>query len=360
MQRDSENMVLDNLQRLCQRGQELASVSDLESLLNGILETALEMCNSSAASILKLDEKTGELYFKAVIDEKSEDLKKIRFDSSLGIAGWVIKNRESVIVNDVSSDPRHYKDIDHLINFSTKKMICVPVLWEDKIIGVMEVLNKNGDGPYTNQDLEYLTILANHAGASMHITEMMGNLQNFFVNMLEILMMATETLGFEQGHSVRIARLAMKIAREMGVSEKHYKEIYYASLIHDIGRIKVARDHIVGGERMIPALGAEMIKPVTMLKSLAPVLESHHERWDGSGFPKGMKGDEIPLGSRIIGLAEDYVEWIEEESFKNQYDPFLQDDFFRTINRIHDPSVVEAFKTIRRKDRESREQPVQV
>jgi response regulator RpfG family c-di-GMP phosphodiesterase len=110
---------------------------------------------------------------------------------------------------------------------------------------------------------------------------------------------------------------------------------------------------------MIPTLGAEMIKPVTMLRSLAPVLESHHERWDGSGYPKGIKGEEIPLGSRIIGLAEDYVEWIEEESFKNLYDPFLQDDFFRTINRIHDPSVVEAFKSIRKKDRESREVPVQ-
>jgi GAF domain-containing protein len=159
MEKDPETMILDNLQRLCVRGQELASIADLESLLNGMLETALEMCDSSAASILKLDEDTGELYFKAVIDEKAEELKKIRFDSNLGIAGWVVKTRESVIVNDVASDPRHLKKIDKLTDFVTKSMICVPVLWEDKVIGVMEVLNKNRGRDFSTQDLEYLTIL---------------------------------------------------------------------------------------------------------------------------------------------------------------------------------------------------------
>lgn len=351
MDADKKSLVIDNLTLLCTRGQELSSISDLDSLLNRILETALEICDSSAASMLLLDRATDELYFKAALGTKAEAVKKIRFNKHKGIAGWVADNRKSVIVNDISQDPRHYQYIDQVVEYRTEKLICVPILWKNEVIGVMQTLNKNDGNDFTEQDLEYLTILANQAGASLYITGMMQKLHNFFVNMLEIMMMATETLGTHQGHSVRVARLATKIAREMGVSDREYKDIYYASLIHDIGQIKVAKDRLVGGERLIPRLGADMLRPIKMLKSIARLVENHHERWDGSGSPEGLKGEDIPLGSRIIGIAEEYVEWMEEESYRKQFDPYFLDDFFRQVIKTHDPKVVEAFMSIRKRER---------
>ena len=351
MKSEKNEQVIDNLTLLCLRGQELSSISDLDSLLNRILETALEICNAEAASILVLDKSTNELFFKATVGEKANHVKKFRLKADKGIAGWVAENKRPAIVNDILSDSRHFKYIDDMVGYKTRNLICIPILWKNEMIAVMEALNKKDNLDFTEQDLEYLTILCNQAGASLHITGMMEKLQNFFVNMLEIMMMATETLGSNQGHSVRVARLATKIAREMGVSEKEYKDIYYASLIHDIGQIKVARDQIVGGERLIPILGAEMIRPINMLKSISRLVEHHHERWNGSGSPRGLKDGEIPLGSRIIGLAEEYIEWIEEESYKRQYDPYFQDDFFRQAAKIHDPDVLEAFKTIRKRER---------
>lgn len=343
--------VIDSLTLLCRRGQELSSISDLDSLLARVLETAQEICSARGASILMLDESADELFFLAVTGDRAEQVQKVKFDKNKGIAGWVLEHRKAVIVNDVSSDPRHFSIVDANAQYETKKLMCVPIMWENNVVGVMNALNKKDDEDFTHQDLEYLTVLANQAGASLHITSMMGKLQNFYANMLEILMMATETLGSQQGHSVRVARLATKIAREMNVSEKTYKDIYYASLIHDIGQIRVAKDRIVGGERLIPILGAEMIKPIKLLNPITKIVESCRERWNGSGYPKALKGEEIPLASRIIALAEDYVDWIEEESYKKQFDPYLQDDFFRRINTVHDPNVIKAFKSVRKKER---------
>lgn len=344
--------VIDNLTLLCKRGQQLSSIDDLDVLLDEILKTACEISSAEASSVLLFDPFNNELFFRAASGPAKEKLKKMRFESNRGIAGWVFSNCKPVVANDISSDPRHYGYVDKAVNFKTRNLICVPILWENKVIGVLEVLNKQKNLEFSEQDMEYLTILANQAGASLHITSMVDRLHNFFVNMLEILMTATETLASNQGHSVRVARLATKIAREMNVTDKEYKDIYYASLIHDIGQIKVAREQIMGGEKLLPTLGAEMIRPIKMLRRIADIVEAHHERWDGSGFPRGLKGDQIPLGARIIGLAEEYEEWKEEEAYRNQYDPYLQNDFFRRIARTHDPRVIEAFKSVRKKDRQ--------
>ncbi len=344
--------ILNKLTLLCSRGQELSSIDDLDILLDRVLSTACDICEATASSVLLFDPVHNELYFRAVKGEAADKLKKIRFKANLGIAGWVVQNKKPVIANDVSKDPRHYGYVDKSVNFTTKKLICVPILWENQVIGVLEVLNKLNDKDFDDQDLEYLTILANQAGSSIHITSMMEKLQNFFVNMLEILMLAAETLSANQGHSVRVARLATKIAREMGITGEEYQNIYYAALIHDIGHIKVAQEGILGGERLVPTFGAEMIRPIKMLEKIADIIEAHDERWDGSGYPKGLKGEEIPLASRIIGLAEEYYEWKEQVAYRNQYDPHIYDEFFRRIVKTHDPKVVEAFKRVRKKERQ--------
>jgi HD-GYP domain-containing protein (c-di-GMP phosphodiesterase class II) len=344
--------VLDKLTLLCSQGQELSSIGDTDTILDRVLEIATTMCQASAASILLVDRNTDELYFRAASGEAGPKVLKRRFKSDKGVAGWVVSNMEPVIANDVTHDPRHYGYIDTEVEFTTVNLICVPVIWKNKVVGVIEVLNKKDKQDFSVQDKEYLSILANQTAASLNITAMTDKLQNFYVNMLELLMMASETLASNPGHGVRVARLATKIAREVGVTDNEYKDIYYACLIHQIGQIRVARDQIIGGERMIPTLGAEMLRPIKLLKKIADIIECQREKWDGSGYPKGLKGEQIPQGSRIIGLAEEYEEWMEEEAYRKQFDPYYQDDFFKKIMKTHDPKVVHAFMEIRKKERE--------
>lgn len=359
MEGEKTNQVIDSLTLLCARGQELSSTNDLETLLNRVIDTAIEICHTEAVFIaLAVDEKF--VYYKVTSSGKNGETQKYRLDDDANMSEWIKKLEKPVIVNNISTDSDDYRSMDGVSGVVTNKLMRIPILWEKNVIGVIQVANKENDENFTEQDLEYLTILSNQTGSSLHIATMMEKLHNFFINMLEIMMMATETLGSHQGHSVRVARIAMKIAREMGVSRKEYENIYYASLIHDIGQIKVARDQIVGGERLIPVLGAEMLRPIKMLNSIVEIVENYHERWDGSGFPKALKGDEIPLGAYIVGFAEEYVEWLEEESYRKQYDPYFQDEFFRRIKKTHNPKVVKAFKAVRRREREKPDSFVEV
>ena len=121
---------------------ELTRTTDLDSLLNKIIEYTALIVKAEAASILLLDKKKNELYFKVSLGKKSQEIKKYRVKVGEGIAGWVAEKGKSLIVDDVAEDRRWNKNINSSTNFTTKSLLCVPLILEKDIIGVMEAINK--------------------------------------------------------------------------------------------------------------------------------------------------------------------------------------------------------------------------
>ena len=122
--------------------------------------------------------------------------------------------------------------------------------------------------------------------------------------------------GFTRGHADRVSRIAGAIAREMGLSEKAIEQIELAGLLHDIGKIGVEDRILMKPARLDadetelmrrhPIYGASILEPSAALRPLVPLVLHHHENYDGSGYPESLKGEEIPLGSRIIIVADAY------------------------------------------------------
>lgn len=122
--------------------------------------------------------------------------------------------------------------------------------------------------------------------------------------------------GFTRGHADRVSRIAGAIARELGLSEKQIEQIELAGLLHDIGKIGVEDRILMKPMRLEadeqelmrrhPIYGASILEPSAALRPLVPLVLHHHENYDGSGYPEGLKGDQIPLGSRIIIVADAY------------------------------------------------------
>lgn len=122
--------------------------------------------------------------------------------------------------------------------------------------------------------------------------------------------------GFTRGHADRVSRIAGALAREMGVSEKQIEQIELAGLLHDIGKIGVEDRILMKPARLDDeerelmkrhtVYGASILEPSTALRPLVPIVLHHHENYDGSGYPEGLKGEEIPLGSRILIVADAY------------------------------------------------------
>ncbi|MBD3180786.1 HD domain-containing protein [Candidatus Poribacteria bacterium] len=336
-------------QKLIEISRIMNSTLDLDSLLTEISTCACELTDAETGSTMLYDPNKDELYFKVALGEKKDILKRLSVNSSVpSIAWWSFKNCLPAIVNDTSSDERFGGSVDKVTSFKTKSILCVPIIISEtksninnqqkKSIGIIEVINKNSDDDqFTVDDLKMLNILAYQAAIAVKNAISAGNRRNFFVNAIEIFITAIESSGLvPSGHCMNVARTAMKIARELDMKHDELQNIYYASTLHDMGILDIRCNQSEGQLSRIPEvhtiLGAEMVKPVGLLNKTETMIRHHHEAWNGTGFPDRIKGYDIPIGARIIAIAEAYEESNQDDEYiaSNSdilFDPILVDIF---------------------------------
>lgn len=339
---------------------ELTRTTDLDVLLNKIIKYAAIIVKAEAASILLLDKDKNELYFKASLGKKSKEIKKYKVKVGEGIAGWVAEKGESLIVENAAKDTRWSKNLDSATKFQTKSLICVPLILEKEIMGVMEVINKKDNEYFDKNDEEILNSFASQVVIALWNANIIEDLNNYFVNITEILIQAmeNESLG-PKGHFMRLARLATQIGGKLGITGKNYNNLYYASLLHDIGKIKVSRKidfsfkakdnyRSVQNEIILhTVVGANMLKQINLFKDIIPIVKHHHENYDGTGYPDGLSGEKIPLASRIIAVVEDYIKIIYNKSIKSHSEnEKALDKLFSLAGTKYDPKVINALKEI--------------
>ena len=292
----------------------LASNQDVDSLLIQIGLAVEKMTGSAAASILLLDADKKQLVFKVATGEKGPALKKFYVPLGKGIAGWVAEKGEAVIVNDVQTDERFSGQLDKSSGFSTKSILAVPMFIDGELLGVCEALNKM-KGDFTEEDRQMLQNLAALAAITINNARISEDNRNFFSHMLEVITMSIEGVDTRlTGHSYRTAELACMIGRQMGIQGEEYKTLYLAALLHDIGILALHNLNYLPNvvnktiertpDKLHPLIGAELVKDIKLLAKIAPIILHHHEYVDGSGHPDGLVGDDIPMASRIICVAE--------------------------------------------------------
>jgi len=292
----------------------LASTLDVDALLKRIGQSAEQMFLCEASAIMLLDDDQKHLFFKMATGEKGGMVTKFRIKVGEGIAGWVAEKKEPVLVNDVSADTRFTGQHDQASGFKTRSALCVPMSAGGDLIGVVEVLNKKVDGGFTDADKSLLESLASLAAMAIANARLVGGFRNFYSNTIEILISAIEARDMRMaGHCWRFAQRASSLGRKLGLDGQALKDLYYSALLHDVGFLKVAggwnmsRILIMESphmEQTHPMIGSEMIKGIDMLKGAATLIQFHHECYDGSGFPRGLKGDDVPLGGHILSVIE--------------------------------------------------------
>jgi len=159
---------------------------------------------------------------------------------------------------------------------------------------------------------------------------------------------------FTKGHARSVSRAAVTLAKELGYLDDHVNSIEHAALLHDVGVIDMDRRVLqkqgrLSSEeferiRMHPVIGANMVRPIPSLSHIAPFIETHHERWDGHGYPNGLRGQEIPEEGRIIGVAETFDAMMSRRSHRDPFSPSRAITGIKTAARSQlDPRLVEAF-----------------
>ncbi|HEY3346676.1 MAG TPA: HD domain-containing phosphohydrolase [Nitrospirota bacterium] len=278
----------------------------VDVLLDSVAKSACQLLDADAASILLYDE-AGNLRFQHMTGEAAAALKGKTVKPGEGLTGWVAQEGKAVIVGDVSKDPRFSPAYDKETGFKTNSIVCVPLTLDGRNIGVIEVLNKKNKEEFTEQDLKMLFSLSDHAAISIQRSQSYETSHNDFMQITELLVTAMDYhVPEKKGHARRVARYAIRLAKGLGLNEDEQKSIYFGALLHDIGLLKYSQDEYWGKKefRMHPTLGFELIKNVSEWKKISPLVLCHHERYDGGGYPAGLSGQAIPLGARIIALAE--------------------------------------------------------
>jgi len=294
----------------------LMSITDLDALLRDIATVTTQLLDADRATIFIVDRERGEIWSRVALGTGAGE---IRQAIGVGIAGLVAATGDRVNIPDAYDDPRFNPEPDQRTGYRTKSLLTFPMTGQEgRVIGVFQVVNKNGGGRFTKDDEETLASLAASAAVAVENAQLVAEQRQLWQSLIETLAVTVDARDQQTaGHSQRVTRYAEVIGREMGLDGKELEKLRAAALLHDYGKIAVRDRFLQKPGKLDDAefayMKAHAEKTGEFLAHLefphdmrdVPVIASqHHERMDGKGYPKGLGADEILLGARIVAAAD--------------------------------------------------------
>ncbi len=312
----------DPLIALLKVGRTIAVETNLDTLLTIIAQEIKQALNADRCTVFLLDEEKHQLWSKVAL---GLEMQEIRFDYGLGLAGHVATTGETVNIKDAYRDKRFNKEIDMQTGYKTKTILCMPIRnLSHQIVGVFQVLNKK-DGEFTQKDEDLLIAIGSSAGIALENANLFARQKKLIEEQKQLFSSFIDTLSasidardkITSGHSKRVTMYASLICDELNMDEKEKEVIKHASLLHDIGKIGI-KDSILQKEGKLTPEEYDHIKLHANIthdilgkiyvskefENVAQIASSHHERYDGRGYFQGLKGENIPLGGRILAVCD--------------------------------------------------------
>ncbi|HTY82145.1 MAG TPA: HD domain-containing phosphohydrolase [Dehalococcoidales bacterium] len=294
---------------------QIRSSPRMTQMLEQVIKTAQKTLNITAASLLLFGENEEELFFEVACGPVGKTLKQVKLSTRYGIAGQVARTGKPLIVNDVSRSERFHKMIDDTTGFQTKSLICAPLMVQHKILGVMEALNKLDGSDFGEADLEAVVAMATTTAMAIENTRQYHTIQDAFKNTISTLAAVVDAKDpYACGHSQRVMEYTSMAAAYFSIAQEELEVLRHGAVLHDIGKIEIDSAILAKVSpltqmeweivRKHPVTGANMLKGIPFLEKAAELALCHHERFDGTGYPRGLKGEGIPLGARLISIAD--------------------------------------------------------
>jgi putative nucleotidyltransferase with HDIG domain len=192
--------------------------------------------------------------------------------------------------------------------------LAYPLIIQKELIGVIEVLNKK-EGAFLKEDLEVVSLIAPQASIALKNAFLYNELEELFKGTIKSLATAVESKDpYTYDHIDRVTELSLKLAQKAGLGRKDLKNVELSAILHDIGKIAIPDEILNKPGKLTDEEyeiikthvyhGAKILEPIPGLKEVVPAVLHHHERWDGKGYPYGLKGEKIPVIARIITITD--------------------------------------------------------
>ena len=340
------------LQRLSQA---TASLLDLDKITKIVLSDVVETLHIGHAAIFI--KHNSDNSFHLLAEEGAPKIPALDFSSDHPIVKWMIGQNRILSKNVLSVTPifraMWKNELDYLNEFPAQ--LFIPLNTKGELVGFIIAGSKRSMQSYTHDDEVALSTLANQTAVVIENARLYEDLEGTFVQTVVTLANAIDMRDtYTSSHSQRIAEWAADVARLLGCTAQEVQAVYWGGLLHDIGKIGIP-DSILrkptklddsewGIIRNHTILGAQLVSPIKKLTNVAPIIESSHERYNGSGYPCGLKGEEIPLGARIIGVVDSFSAMLDERPYKRS---LSQEEALEELKRnsgiLFDPQVLNVF-----------------
>lgn len=331
---------VSELQALQHLSESLNRTVSLEDVLNHLLDETLYLLEAEQASVMLLEPDGETLTIKMARGLPEEVVKRTRVRMGERISGKVAASKKPML---------YAGSVDEA------SAVCVPLLKDDQVLGVLNVRHKRHKGDFNTDELSLAARFANVAALSISKAGLHEQLQQLFVHSIRALANAIDARDpYTSGHSERVTRFSVMIAERMGFSDQDVEQLRYASLLHDIGKIRI-RDHILHKPGKLtdeefaemkrhPEYGVEIMRPVQAFQSVLPFMLYHHERFDGRGYPSGLAGLDIPVQARIMCVADCFDAMTSDRPYRRGM-PVLEaaEELRRHRGTQFDPEAVDVF-----------------
>lgn len=342
----------DQLSVLYQVSRAISSTLKLDDILQTILDFSIKISGAGRGSIMLLDKKKHIFSIKIPYDKSEKNIDKITFAENENTIGWVVKNKKFLYIEDLEND-KHFSKIK-IIRRRIKQLLIIPIIVEDKVIGVINLENTSL-GPDT---IDLLRSFSEGAAVAVNNARLYQKIQDSYFEIVKALAQAIEAKDpYTHGHSERVMEYAVQIAQKLDLPEEEIESLKYAAILHDIGKIGVRGiilnnpDGLTGEEydeiKKHPVVGEGIIQPIELLQPIRPFIKHHHEWYNGKGYPDGLSGENIPLGSRILAVADAYDAMKSDRPYRKALtEETVIQELKRGNGTQFDPKIVEIFLEI--------------
>ncbi len=297
----------------------IAAERKMDNLLVLMADLGRSIVSADRCSLWLVDEDRGELWTKV-----AHGVSELRIPIDAGFVGYSVKTAEPLLIKDAYQDPRFDRRSDEKTHYRTTSVMTVPLMDSaGNVMGVFQAINKQGQDElgeaavFSVQDLERLRLTAVYSAKTVESAMLNMELEATQREIIHILGEVSEYRSEETGdHIQRVAEISYMLAKFLGLPEDESERIRLAAPMHDLGKVGIP-DAILNKPgrftddeytimKTHSEIGYNMLhnSKRKLLRFAAEIARSHHERWDGRGYPKGIAGEDIPLAGRICSVAD--------------------------------------------------------
>ena len=348
------------LRALMSVGQVINSSLGLRRVLEEVMDSLISLMRAERG-FLMLREPDGELVVRIARGIAHVSLDEETFKVSRTVVRSVVESNAPVLTTNAQADPRFDAQMS-VAAYQLRSILCVPLMLKEELIGVLYVDNRAHAGIFKEHDLALISAFADQAAVAINSARLFEDLQESHRELekayqatLEGWVRALDLRDKEtEGHTQRVTILTYRLARSMGVSDDMLVHMTRGALLHDIGKMAIPDGillkpgQLTDEERKLiqkhPIYAYEMLSPIDFLVPALDIPYCHHERWDGTGYPRGLKQDEIPFAARIFPVIDVWDALTSDRPYRkamphNEVRQIIQAD----SGKHFDPHVVEAF-----------------